>query len=308
MSFADLEMARILEKTRAQSYLEEIDKIVDWAPVEELLKNAFPAGLSPLGIKAYPPLVLLKAVLLQKWYGIDSDPEFEEQINDRLSFKHFIGIPPRQSAPDPSLIARFREQVNPTVMERINGELRQQFSRKVYSIEVGMAGEAGMVKSSAWPPSLERFKEEEEKRGTVEGNPDGDAKPLQFRSNGDSNGKVRDAVPFYGNKEHAAVAVQSGLAPSTYTAKASDHPVKTCPQCGSSRIGRTHFRGLYGKLLKKINRRAYFCKECSWRGTLESRMGKNRKLKLNRIIAGVIGYIIAMLVALYILSNMVLNQ
>ena len=30
LSFADLEMAGILEKTRTQSYLGEIDRVVDW--------------------------------------------------------------------------------------------------------------------------------------------------------------------------------------------------------------------------------------------------------------------------------------
>jgi len=32
LSFADLEMAGILEKTRTQSYLGEIDRVVDWPP------------------------------------------------------------------------------------------------------------------------------------------------------------------------------------------------------------------------------------------------------------------------------------
>ena len=62
-------MAGILEKTRTQGYLGEIDQIVDWGPIEELLHKDYPVGQSPLGNKAYQPLVLLKAALLQKWYG-----------------------------------------------------------------------------------------------------------------------------------------------------------------------------------------------------------------------------------------------
>jgi hypothetical protein len=31
--------------------------------------------------------MLLKWFLLQKWYRIDSDPELENQINDRISFQ-----------------------------------------------------------------------------------------------------------------------------------------------------------------------------------------------------------------------------
>lgn len=223
MSFADLEMAGILEKTRTQSYLGEIDRVVDWEPIEALLQKDYPVGQSPLGNKAYQPLVLLKAALLQKWYGIDSDPELENQINDRLSFKRFIGIPLRQSAPDHSLISRFRKRISPTVMEKVHSELLQQFSRKGYSIEGGMAIDARLVKSSARPKSNEKIKEEKEKRETAEGNLDRKGKPLKFKSDIDSNWTVRDEVPFYGMKEHAAIDVESGLILSTYMSKASEH-------------------------------------------------------------------------------------
>jgi hypothetical protein len=59
MSFADLEMAGILEKTRTQRYLGEINQVIDWAPIEELLRKDYPVGHSSLGNKAYQPLVLM---------------------------------------------------------------------------------------------------------------------------------------------------------------------------------------------------------------------------------------------------------
>jgi IS5 family transposase len=223
LSFADLEMAAILEKTRSQSYLGEINQVIDWTPIEELLQKDYPVGQSTLGNKAYQPLVLLKAALLQKWYGIDSDPELENQINDRLSFKRFIGIPLRQSAPDHSLISRFRKRISPTVMEKVHSQLLQQFSQKGYSIEGGMAIDARLVKSAARPKSNERIKEEKQKRETTEGNLDRTGKPLKFKSDIDSNWTVRDEVPFYGMKEHAAIDVESGLILSTYLSKASEH-------------------------------------------------------------------------------------
>lgn len=64
--FADLEMAGILEKCWTQGYLGEIDRIVDWTPIEELWQKGYPAEQSSLGNKAYQPLVLLKAALQQK--------------------------------------------------------------------------------------------------------------------------------------------------------------------------------------------------------------------------------------------------
>jgi transposase, IS5 family len=223
LSFGDLEMAGILEKTRTQGYLGEIDRVVDWSPIEELLQKDYPVGQSSLGNKAYQPLVLLKAALLQKWYGIDSDPELENQINDRLSFKRFIGIPLRQTAPDHSLISRFRKRVSLAVMEKIHSELLKQFSEKGYSIEGGMAIDARLVKSSARPKSNEKIKGEKAKRETTEGKLDRTGNPLKFKSDVDSNWTVRDDIPFYGMKEHAAIDVGSGLILSTYMSKASEH-------------------------------------------------------------------------------------
>jgi IS5 family transposase len=223
LSFADLELVGVLEKNRTQGFLEEINRTTDWTPIQEALNKEYPVGQSNFGNKAYPPITLLKAMLLQKWYGIDSDPELENQINDRLSFKRFIGIPLRQSAPDHSLISRFRKRVSLPVMEKIHSELLKQFSEKGYSIEGGMAIDARLVKSSARPKSNEKIKEEKEKRKTAEGNLDRTGKPLKFKSDVDSNWTVRDEIPFYGMKEHAAIDVQSGLILSTYMSKASEH-------------------------------------------------------------------------------------
>ncbi len=47
LSFADLEMAGIMEKTRTQGYLGEIDKVVDWSPIEALLQKDYPVGQRP---------------------------------------------------------------------------------------------------------------------------------------------------------------------------------------------------------------------------------------------------------------------
>jgi IS5 family transposase len=49
----------------------------------------YDAGKSKQGADAYPPLTLLICLLLKKWFHIPSDPELENQINDRISFKKF---------------------------------------------------------------------------------------------------------------------------------------------------------------------------------------------------------------------------
>ena len=51
--------------------------------------------------------MLFKITLLQTWYGL-SDCEVEDQIRDRISFSHFVGISLDANVPDHSVISRFR--------------------------------------------------------------------------------------------------------------------------------------------------------------------------------------------------------
>jgi IS5 family transposase len=223
LGFADLEVEKVLAKTRTLEFLEEINQAVDWEPIEGLLKKGYPVGDSELGNKAFNPIILMKAILLQKWYGIESDPELENQINDRLSFKKFIGIPLRQLSPDHSLISKFRKRITQPVMEAIHSELLKQFSEKGYSIEGGMAIDARLVKSAARPKSTEKIEETRQKRETPEGNQDKNGKPVKFRSDIESDWVVRNEEPFYGMKENASIDVESGLVLSTWVSKASEH-------------------------------------------------------------------------------------
>ena len=62
------------------------------------------------GAPAYPPLVMFKIVLLQRWYS-HSDPAAEEAVRDRLSFRRFCGVPVDEETPDHSSIWRFRQRL-----------------------------------------------------------------------------------------------------------------------------------------------------------------------------------------------------
>ena len=73
MSFMDLELKRVLGRFRSQQFLSEVEKQINWAPIEQILLSSYPTGKSGVGNSAYPPLMLLKAVLRQSWFGMNSD-------------------------------------------------------------------------------------------------------------------------------------------------------------------------------------------------------------------------------------------
>jgi len=133
MSFLDMELSRILGSSKTQRFLKEIDGHISWKPIGDILMESYPVGRSAVGNAAHPPLMLLKALLIQKWFGIRSDPELENQINDRISFKVFIGLPFGKPSPDHSVICRFRERVGSITVEMIHVELLRQFKEQGFS-------------------------------------------------------------------------------------------------------------------------------------------------------------------------------
>jgi len=106
ISFADLAVSKSLEHNRSLKMMNRINKVVKWKNIEALLREYYEIGKSKEGADAYPPLMLLRCMLLQKWFRIQSDPELENQINDRISFKKFLGLP--LDKPSLLIILRFR--------------------------------------------------------------------------------------------------------------------------------------------------------------------------------------------------------
>jgi len=123
-TFLDMELSKVIGQSRTQRFLSEVDSAIDWKPIGEMITSQYPVGHSVYGNRAYPPLMLLKALLIQKWFGIASDPELENQINDRFSFKTFIGLPLSDPSPDHSILSRFRTRIGKELLEDVHHVLR----------------------------------------------------------------------------------------------------------------------------------------------------------------------------------------
>jgi hypothetical protein len=92
LSFADFALDSSLKHNRSLELMEKISQAINWSRVENILMTHYTVGTAEEGADAYPPLLLFKCLLLQKWFHIHSDPELENQINDRLSFKKFLKL------------------------------------------------------------------------------------------------------------------------------------------------------------------------------------------------------------------------
>ena len=103
-SFVDVMLP---EKVGRNEKLERIEAIVEWKRLAKLVNGIY---ASAVGRPSYPPMVMVKIMVLQQWYGA-SDEAIEEALWDRISFKRFVGLAVEDAVPDHSTISRFRKEV-----------------------------------------------------------------------------------------------------------------------------------------------------------------------------------------------------
>ena len=120
ISFADLALSKSLEHNPSLKMMERINKVVNWKNIEAVLREYYGTSTSKDGADAYPPLMLLKCLLLQKWFRVPSDPELENQINDSISFKKFLSLPLDKPSADHSTFSRFRSRLSEEAMMKLN--------------------------------------------------------------------------------------------------------------------------------------------------------------------------------------------
>ena len=229
LSFADLAVYKSLEHNRSLKMMDKINEVVKWKNIEALLMEHYEVGTSKEGADAYPPLMLLKGMMLQKWFHIPSDPELENQINDRISFKKFLGLTLDKPSPDHSTFSRFRNRLSKQAMIELNNVVLQAFAKRGLSINEGIAVDARLVKSANKPLSNDELRKLKDKRDTPEGKLDKNGNPLKFSRDTESDWTVKNDEPHYGLKEHASVDVNSGFILAATLTRASIHDTNYLP-------------------------------------------------------------------------------
>jgi len=212
MSMADALVAR---RKGQNERLERIGELVNWGRIDQLLGAIYAAGE---GRPAYRPLVMVRALLLQQWYSL-SDPELEEALSDRLSFRRFAGLSLEEEVPDHSTLSRFRSQlVKQGLSARVFNEINRQLERRGLMVKRGTLIDATLVAASVEAP---RDAESTPGAGS-ELDPDAD---WTQRKGGGSH---------FGYKAHVAVDQGSGLIRKALltSAKVNDSEVADALICG----------------------------------------------------------------------------
>ena len=137
-----LSEALVASQVGRNEALEKLAQAVKWYRFEKLLGRLKPeaAGRPP-----FDPLLMFKALLLQQWYRL-SDAELEEAVNDRMSFRRFLGLSLQDAGPDHTTVCRFRNRLAEAgLAEKLFAEFERQLERSGLLLKRGTMIDATLV-------------------------------------------------------------------------------------------------------------------------------------------------------------------
>jgi IS5 family transposase len=127
--FADDERFTTKKRTRRERFLDEMEAVVPWKRLIDLIEPHYPR-ISPKGGRhPYPLETMLRIHLLQQWYDL-SDPAMEDALIEVATMRRFAGIGQiTDRIPDETTILAFRHLLEKNdlglqIFEAVNAELR----------------------------------------------------------------------------------------------------------------------------------------------------------------------------------------
>ena len=108
LGFGDYEQATDKKRTRRERFLAEMEKVVAWKALIDLIETHYPKISSKGGRPPYPLTTMLRIHLLQQWYEL-SDPAMEDALIEVPAMRRFAGIDMIcDRIPDETTILTFR--------------------------------------------------------------------------------------------------------------------------------------------------------------------------------------------------------
>jgi IS5 family transposase len=204
VGFLDLAVSKL---KRAKTFLDDVDKVIDWRPIEIFLKKKLRRHKDAVGNPAYPPLAMFKVLLLQRWYNL-SDQGMDDALTDRISFRRFVGMSFDYDTPDSTTICRFRNHLLERGLDvKLFNMLCEQLEKHKLIVKHGAIVDASIVTSSRRPRKTQII---EEGQGS-EGEEKGIEVITTYSDDTDAAWTKKAGKFFYGYKAHAATDADHGF-------------------------------------------------------------------------------------------------
>lgn len=131
--------------------LKALSETIDWRPLGNLAARVRPGDI---GRKPYEPLSMLKALYLASLYDL-SDPQLEDTLIDRVSFRLFCGFSLTQSTPDETTLCRFRNDcAEAGILVAAFDEVNRQLAEKGLVVRKGTLMDATIVAAASRRPPV----------------------------------------------------------------------------------------------------------------------------------------------------------
>ena len=144
MTLAGSGFEKYAKTTRRAQFLSEMDRIVPWRELCELIAPVYPVagnGRPPRELE-----MMLRIYFLQQWFNL-SDPQAEDALYDSESMRRFAGIElGEEPVPDESTLLRFRHLLERhRLTERLFAEVRTLLEERRLLLRSGTIVDATII-------------------------------------------------------------------------------------------------------------------------------------------------------------------
>ena len=143
MKQATLGLSLDIKKTRKRQFLEQMDQVVPWAALVELIAPYYPEGKT--GRPPFSLMTMLRTHFMQQWFTL-SDPAMEEAFFDTPLYREFSQLQEFGRLPDESTILRFRHRLEThKLAEQTLQTVNDLLTERGLLLKVGTAIDATLI-------------------------------------------------------------------------------------------------------------------------------------------------------------------
>ena len=129
--------------TRKQAFLNQMDQVVPWAALVELIAPHYPEGKT--GRPPFSLMTMLRVHFMQQWFTL-SDPAMEDAFFDTPLYREFAQLQEFGRVPDESTILRFRHRLEKhKLAEQILQAVNQLLTGRGLLLKAGTAIDATLI-------------------------------------------------------------------------------------------------------------------------------------------------------------------
>ena len=132
-----------LKKTRKREFLEQMEQVVPWAALVELIAPYYPEGRT--GRPPFSLQTMLRVHFMQQWFTL-SDPGMEEAFFDTPLLREFAQLEELARLPDESTILRFRHRLEKhKLAEQILATVNELLIQRGLLLKAGTVVDATLI-------------------------------------------------------------------------------------------------------------------------------------------------------------------